>query len=65
MVIFAPEPEPVTVVVDGAPGVAGVMGEGPDEEVGPADEDGAEPAGIMDTRDLGLTSIDDSGIPHF
>jgi hypothetical protein len=40
------------------------MGDGPDEGVGPEDEAGAEPAGMMETRDLGLTSIDDSRIPH-
>ena|SRR5665647_14051 len=65
IVILAPEPEPVTVADGWTPPTDGVMGDGPEEGVGPEDEAGAEPAGIMDTRDLGLTSIDDSGIPHF
>jgi hypothetical protein len=64
MVIFAPEPEPMTVVlpVGAEPGVLGVIGLGPEPE---EEDDGFEPAGIMVTRDLGLTSIDDTGIPHF
>lgn len=42
----------------------GPLGVGPPDEV-PADEPGLEPTGIMETRDLGLTSIDASRIPHW